>query len=173
MKYPLILLLSICFFYTSQAQTRFDDHNPVAISAGFELGLPSQSIYSVGLGGSLKFDIPITSRFAITATGGITSMQYKSALVHNFNTHGSDTFVPLKGSLKYYAGPGFYIEGELGSSIETSHQQRSLFAWAIGPGFLVPLKSRRSAIDIGFRYESWSEHDLRQTGLRVAYRFGM
>lgn len=171
MKYPLMLLLALCIFQAANAQDR-SAHSPIAVSAGFELGLPSQSIYSVGLGGSLKIEVPVARRFAVTATGGITSMDYKNAIAANFKTGGSDTFVPIKGGVKYYAGPGFYIEGELGTAIQTAHEQHSLFAFSIGPGFLVPISGGKSALDIGFRYESWSEHDLRQTGLRVGYRFG-
>lgn len=169
MKYPLLFLFTFLVVSISRAQ----DRSPVAISAGFELGLPSQSIYSVGLGGSLKIEVPLSGKFAVTATGGITSMTYKSAFVANFNTHGSDTFVPLKGGVKYYLGPNFYAEGELGAAIETEHEKRSLFAYSIGPGFLLPLGNGKTGIDFSFRYESWSQHDLRQTGIRVAYKFGL
>ncbi len=172
MKYPLILLFTFCFFQLAKAQDQFDDRNPVAISAGFELGIPNQSIYSVGLGGSIKAEVPIAHHFSLTATGGIASLNYKNAAVRELGTPGSDTFVPLKGGVKYYASPGFYFEGELGAAIETEHVKQDLFAYSIGPGFIVPVNHGKTGVDIGFRYESWSEHVLRQTGLRVAYRFG-
>jgi hypothetical protein len=172
MKYPLLAILCICFFQFAQAQDQFDDRNPIAISAGFELGLPAQSIYSVALGGSLKVEVPVAHKFSLTATGGITSLDYKSGAEHALGTPGSDTFIPLKGGVKYYAAPGFYLEGELGTAIETAHYKQDLFAYSIGPGFVIPVNHGKSGVDIGFRYESWSKSVLRETGLRVAYRFG-
>jgi hypothetical protein len=170
MKYPLILLFTICFFQLAQAQD--DDRNRFAISAGFELGIPNQSIYSIGLGGSLKAEVPIAHHFSLTATGGITSLDYKNGAVHELGTPNNDTFVPLKGGVKYYASPGFYFEGELGNVIETEHFKQNLFAYSIGPGFVIPVNHGKTGVDIGFRYESWSKNVLRETGLRVAYRFG-
>lgn len=176
MKYPLLVLLSFLFVQLAVAQDRSDERNAFGISPAFELRIPNQSVYSIGVGGSLKFEIPLVHKFSLTATGGITSMDYKSALVKNFGTPGSDTFIPLKGGVKYYSSTGFYLEAEAGSTIQTTNDKRSLFTYAIGPGFVIPVghnnSGSRSGVDFSFRYESASVHDLRQTALRIGYRFG-
>lgn len=172
MKYPILLLFCICLFQFAQAQNETSGRNDFAVSAGFELGLPAQSIYSVGLGGSLKLEVPVAHKFSVSATGGFTTMTYKSTFSRAFGSPGSDTYVPLKGGVKYYASQGFYLEGELGTTLETSHDSRSLFAWSLGPGFVIPVNHDKSGVDLGFRYESWGGSQVRQTGVRVAYRFG-
>ncbi|MCJ8208776.1 hypothetical protein MUY27_03590 [Mucilaginibacter sp. RS28] len=156
-----------------KAQDRSDDRNAFAISPAFELGLPNQSVYSVGLGGSLKVEAPVIKHFSITATGGISSFHYKDGLSEALGRSlGSNTFVPLKGGVKFYGGPGFYLEAEAGNVFQTTNDKRSLFAYAIGPGFVVPVHGGKSGVDVGFRYERWSQGELRQTALRIGYRFG-
>lgn len=172
MKYPFLFIISVFIAQFAAAQSRFDFTNHFAVDPGFELGIPSQSVYSVGLGGSLKFEIPVAGHFSAALTGGISSFSYKSGLRNSFdNVPGSDTFVPLKAGVRYFAAPGFYLDGELGETFQTTNDQRGLFAFALGPGFLVPVAHGKSGVDIGFRYESWSDHQLRQTAVRVGYRF--
>lgn len=174
MKYPLLLLFSFFFIQLASAQDHNDDRNAFAVSPAFELRVPNQSVYSIGVGGSLKLEVPLVHKFSLTGTAGFTSMDYKSALVNNFGTPNSDTFIPLKGGVKYYGSEGFYLEAEAGSTIQTTNDKRSLFTYAIGPGFIIPVGhgSRRSGVDFAFRYESASVHDLHQTALRIGYRFG-
>jgi len=64
-----------------------------------------------------------------------------------------------------------YVPGEAGTAIETNYGKQSSFAFSIGPGFLVPAGDKNS-VDISFRYEDWA-NQLRQTAIRVAYRFGL
>lgn len=174
MKYPFILLFSLSIVKFASAQDSTPGRNAFAISPAFELRIPSQSVYSIGVGGSLKAEVPVAGKFSLTATGGITNMSYKSALVKSFGTPGSDTFIPLKGGVKYYGSTGFYLEAEAGSTVQTTNDKRSLFTYAIGPGFIIPVGhgDSRSGVDFSFRYESASVHDLRQTALRIGYRFG-
>lgn len=66
---------------------------------------------------------------------------------------------------------GAYLEGEMGDVMETNGDKRNLFAFSIGPGFLIRINGKPN-LDLGFRYENWSKHTLQQTAIRLAYRIG-
>jgi len=165
------LILITFIFCTIKASAQ--DISPVAkaFSAGLELGIPSNSIYNIGLGFSGKAEIPVSNRMCITITAGYTTFFYKSNLYHSSLTLAPAGFVPIKAGVKYYFNPGVYIEGELGTVIETNYLKHDPFAFSIGPGFLIPINEKHS-FDLGVRYENWSDNSLRQTAVRFAYRFG-
>ena len=87
-----------------------------------------------------------------------------------FDWNGTDLFVPLKAGVKYYFGQDFYLEGEGGAALSLNHGRNSLGLFSIGPGFVIP--SEKHGVDISFRYEDW-QGQLKQTAIRVAYRFGL
>ncbi|MGZ3763847.1 MAG: hypothetical protein ACXVA2_04245 [Mucilaginibacter sp.] len=167
MKRCLFLLLAFCCFKT-QAQTIITK----AFSAGFELAIPSNGVYNIGTGASLKAELPIAAPVSLTITGGFTSMFYKSNLFSSSRTPGAAVFGPLKAGVKYYFNKGVYAEGEAGTAIETNYGKQNSFAFSVGPGFIVPMSNEKQGIDISFRYESWAGQ-LRQTAIRFAYRFGL
>lgn len=142
-----------------------------AFSLGAELGIPNASVYSIGVGVSGKFELPLSNRVAITATAAYSAFFYKSNLFNNSKTLASARFIPLKAGVKYYLNPGVYFEGELGTAIETNYLKQDLFAFSIGPGFIIPIKNK-FGVDFGLRYEKWSQHQVQQTAIRFAYRFG-
>ena len=164
-------LFIISVFFTISSHAQITTPTTTAISLGFELAAPSNSIYTIGTGVSAKFELPVVSPLSLTLTGGFTAMYYKSNLFNSSRTPGAAGFLPLKAGLKYYLSKNFYAEGEAGTAIETNYDKRDAFAFSIGPGFIIPLSNEKQGIDIGFRYESWS-NQLRQTGIRIAYRFG-
>ncbi|MDB5151772.1 MAG: hypothetical protein JWR54_523 [Mucilaginibacter sp.] len=166
MKKYLLLLLILCS-YKLHAQTTITK----AISTGFELALPSNGVYNIGIGASVKGELPISMPVSLTLTAGFTSMFYKSNLFNSSRTPGAAVFVPLKAGLKYYFNKGLYAEGEAGTAIETNYAKQSPFAFSVGPGFIVPAGDK-NGIDISFRYENWA-NQLRQTAIRIAYRFGL
>ncbi len=167
------LTLIIFIFIVIKATAQ--DTSPIAkaFSAGLETQWysASNSIYSIGLGFSGKAEIPASNRIYITITAGYTTFFYKSNLYQSSLTHAPAGFVPLKAGVKYYFNPGIYIEGELGTVIETNYLKHDPFAFSAGPGLLIPINEKHS-FDLGFRYENWSDHSLRQTAIRFAYRFG-
>ncbi|WP_448702450.1 hypothetical protein ACFGVR_08865 [Mucilaginibacter sp. AW1-3] len=172
MKKFLILMLIIAVFGSAHAQRRgSDDKQSVFLGAGFELGLPSNSPISVGYGGSLKAEVPFAQLpIALTLTAGYMQYNYKNTFIELVDLH--PQFVPLKAGLRYQLSPGFYSEGELGEAIKLNNGSGGLFDYSIGLGFLVPI-DRKNSVDIGFRYEAYGENQYKQTGIRVAYRFGM
>lgn len=166
-KIIVLLLITACTYIKAHAQS----DNQFGFSIGPELGIPSQSAFGIGYGASAKFEVPVSSRLVITATGGYSSFNYKSGIVHLIGKQPSATFVPLKAGLRFTAGMGAYLEAEGGDAMETNGEKRNLFAFSIGPGFLIKINGIQN-IDLGFRYESWSKHALQQTAIRVAYRLG-
>lgn len=166
MKKLVILLFLFCFFKAS-AQTTINK----AFSAGFELGIPANSVFNIGTGASAKFELPIASPVSLSLTGGITSMFYKSNLFSSSRTPGAAVFVPLKAGVRYFFNRGVYAEGEVGTAIETNYSKQSVFAFSIGPGFIAPI-GEKNGIDISFRYEDWA-NQVRQTAIHIAYRFGL
>jgi hypothetical protein len=165
MQKPLLLLLALSLFaFSASAQ-----QNPKAFTIGGELGLPSYGLYNVALGASGKLEIPLISPVSISLTGGFTSVFRRSSIIDDYNG-GGDLFVPLKAGIKYYFVQSFYAEGEGGAALGLNHGNKSLALFSIGPGFVIP--SEKNGIDISFRYEDWQDR-VKQTAIRVAYRFGL
>jgi hypothetical protein len=161
------LLLLLCLFCI--CKTYAQTSTSKAISAGFELAIPSNGVYNVGTGFSVKGELPIVAPVSLTLTAGFTAMFYKSNLFNSSRTPGAAGFIPLKAGIKYYFNKGVYAEGEAGTALETNYEKQSVFAFSIGPGFIVPA-GENSGVDISFRYENWA-NKLSQTAIRIAYRF--
>ncbi|MDB4919964.1 MAG: hypothetical protein JWQ54_1947 [Mucilaginibacter sp.] len=168
LKSSCLFVLLICWSALVKAQ---DEPLKKAISLGAELGIPNASVYSIGVGISGKAEFPVSSKVAITATAAYSAFFYKSNLFNNSKTLTSARFIPLKAGVKYYLNPGVYFEGELGTAIETNYLKQDLFAFSLGPGFIIPIKGKYG-IDFGLRYEKWSNHQVQQTAIRFAHRFG-
>jgi hypothetical protein len=166
MKGPL-LILSALFILTLNA--RAQSNNQKVFTIGGELGIPNYGLYDVVLGASAKFELPVVSPVSLSLTAGFSSVFQRSSILNNYN-NGTDLFVPLKAGVKYYFGRDFYVEGEGGAALPLNHDKNSLGLFSIGPGFVIP--SEKHGVDISFRYEDW-QGQLKQTAIRVAYRFGL
>ncbi|OCX52351.1 hypothetical protein BEL04_12840 [Mucilaginibacter sp. PPCGB 2223] len=150
-----------------------DDKQSAFLGAAFELGLPSNSPISVGYGASLKGEVPFAQSVALTLTAAYMSYSYNDSFISFAGTPQvlHPQFAPLKAGIRFQAGPGFYTEAELGEAIRLNNGSGGLFDYSVGLGFFVPV-DRKSVLDIGIRYEAYSETQYRQTALKVAYRFG-
>ncbi len=92
MKKLLLLLFLFCISKT-YAQTEISK----AISGGFELAIPSNGVYNVGTGFSIKGELPIVTPVSLSLTAGFTAaMFYKSNLFNSSRTPGAAGFLPLK-----------------------------------------------------------------------------
>jgi len=174
MKKLFLFALILTAFNTAKAQYRGDDDNQkVFFSAGFELGVPSNSPFGISYGGSAKAEVHVARSLNFTLTGGYDVYSYKGSFLR-FSDQQIDlhpAFIPLKAGFKYFSGPGFYAEGELGTAIQANYGSDNMFAYAIGFGFEAPINPHND-IDIGFRYEGYSENQYQVTGIRIAYRVG-
>lgn len=154
------------------------------ISIGGEIDIPSgnaANISSIGLGAGLKGEVGLSPRFALTANGSLVSFFPRRLMGSN---PPAEVSVPVKGGLKYYAGPNFYVEGQLGINIPVSGAAVRGFVWSPGLGSLIPLRNTTNKIDVGIRYEGWSSRRLVALNnsrlntfgfisLRAAYAFGI
>jgi len=160
-----------CIICTAKAQ----QYTRSGFSIGPEINFPSQSVYNIGYGASARLDLPVSGKVGISLTGGYTKLHYKGSIVSVFGDQKPNEFVPLKAGIIYGVGNGLYLSGELGDAMEVSSNvngnKRNLFVFGLGPGFLFGL-SDKQAIDLGIRYEQWSQHELKQVAIRVAYRIG-
>ena len=169
-KIHLLLLLLPLITAGARAQEQ-GTKNATALSIGAELNIPQRSRYNIGYGASAKFELPVVNALSFILTAGVHQFHIKS--IFNGVSTGNDTFVPLKAGVKYYFDPRFYAEGEMGTVIDHNDDfNQNRFTYAIGTGFLLPLKSTNNMVDVGLRYEQWSQNRLQQFGIRVAYRFG-
>lgn len=156
------MLAGICV--KAQAQ---DEPNHFAFSLGPELSFPSRSLYTIGGGASVKGEVYVTQKAIITGTVGYNLFDYKSLS----GAKAISYFVPLKTGFRYVSGAGGYLEGEVGDAIKTGKDKRNLFAYSVGPGFIFNIDDVES-VDLGIRYESWSEHTMQQIAIRAAIRIG-
>jgi len=167
--YLLLLMLPVVNGYV-YAQEQGSKRNSTALSIGAELNIPQQSRYTIGYGASAKFELPVVNALSLTLTGGLHQFHVKN--IFKGASTGNDNFIPLKAGAKYYFDPRFYTEGELGTVIDHNDAiDQNRFAYAIGTGFLLPLKNSSNMVDVGLRYEQWSQNRLQQFGIRVAYRW--
>jgi len=138
-------------------------------SIGVEAGLPvgtTSDVSNFAIGGSLKYELPVSAGTFVSLSAGYTDFLYKSDIKAAIGKSG-EGFIPVKAGLKYYFNAGFYGEGQLGAVFSTESGGGTGFAYAPGIGY-----SFSGGLDAGVRYEGWS-HDgtTSQVALRLAYRF--
>lgn len=130
--------------------------------------------FSLGIGGSLRFEKHLSSRWRVGIASGYTNIfPTKNLLSYEGLPQGakliSAKFIPLKLSGNYFFGPKFYASGELGSSLRIDGNTVAFFAYSPGVGYLFGDK-----FDLGFRFEGRVHQeyiDINQFVLRLAYRF--
>jgi hypothetical protein len=152
-------------------------------------GGEAASVYSYGAGVSLKVDIPVLSKLAVTASAGYSTFFANSnaqnsqqaitgVKLPNFN------IIPLKLGIKaFIGGDRFYVHGEVGETLLANKAAlyatyTNSFTWAPGLGLILPLKKRHTYIDAGIRVEntaSFYNADNSNTfwGLHVTYAFNL
>lgn len=169
-------LLAVVLFFATQI-IYAQEGITKAISIGPELNIPQRSLYNIGYGVSANFEVPVASKVSVVAGGGLHRYSYKNFLIGSEGVKPSpDNYIPLKAGVKYYADTRLYLQGELGTVLSNSSNNsgnKNLFTYSLGTGFLLPLgESKSNMVDVGLRFEDWSENRLRQFAIRVAYRFG-
>ncbi|MBT2564479.1 hypothetical protein J7E50_06555 [Pedobacter sp. ISL-68] len=156
--------------------------NTPNIGIGAEIGLPSgnfSNLSGIGLGASVKADLPVAENFALTLNVGF--MNFFGRRNQLFNVQDL-TYGPAKAGLKYQLGESFYAEGQLGAALPLNKNQKTLFAWSPGIGNQFKL-SGGNKLDLGIRYEAWTGKNntigLNRSdtkgfaGIRFAYVFGL
>lgn len=176
-KYIIATLLSIFIFLQTKAQY----YN---IAVGPEFNIPSgnsSNVSTIGLGAALKAEIGLSPIFALTANASYTN--FFGQEYFGIRTP-RETSVPLKAGFKYYTSANFYVEGQIGTNVPLSGNADLGFVWSPGIGSYINLKNSENKLDVGLRYEGWSNsRNITATstkfstfafiGLRVAYAFNL
>lgn len=173
MKRLILFTLLLCGVISTIYAQSATPASGTKIGVALETGLPvgdADEVYSVGLGGSAKVEIPVTDPFALTITAGYMRLLVKDELEPTLGD--KREFIPIKAGAKYYFGRTFFGEGELGASIPTKSDDDTAFAYAPGIGVTLPVADK-TAIDVGVRYEGWTKDagNIDQVGLRAVIKF--
>lgn len=155
-------------FLTTQANAQTDpkgDSRDLRLGVGFSVGIPTEDVYSVALGGDLRLQKDFASNVSGLLSAGYTNFSLKDKF-----GDGSVGFIPLKVGVKVFPVERFYISGELGAAFGTDEGQGTAFVYApgIGVGF-------NNGLDLGLRYEGFSQDggSIGQVALRLAYGFNL
>jgi hypothetical protein len=174
-----LLCLSISIAFAQTGSTKLS----IGPEVGLPIGRPESQNYSIGVGGSLKLEVPVAlPGLHATLTAGYFNYFGKNKNYTAISTTGvykgtyqepNVAYIPVKLGLKYYAGSVFHAEGEAGvTNSVSSYRPGRYFAYAPGVGVSLTTATQ-NAVDIGFRYESWikgADH-INQLVLRLAYKF--
>ncbi|RLJ79960.1 hypothetical protein [Pedobacter alluvionis] len=175
-----IKITFIAFLLSSPVLLKAQNSPGIGVAA--EIGLPSgnfSNLSGIGLGASVKADLPVAESFAITLNAGFMNFFGRSNQLFNVQDL---TYIPVKAGLKYQLSESFYAEGQLGAALPLNKDQRTLFAWSPGIGNQFKL-SGGNKLDLGIRYEAWTGRNniagLNKSdskgfvGIRFAYLFGL
>lgn len=168
----LLLLLLVLTSASAFAQHRLDTdpYGTNGISFGPEINIPNSSDFKVGYGVSGKIEKPFGDYFAVNGTAGYNRFFFKDHLLTPFN-QGANVFVPVKVGMTFYWDENLYADGNVGVVKQLNYNKNLNLAYSFGVGYLIHI-SARNAVDVGFRYERWGKNLMRESVLRVAYRFG-
>ena len=172
-KFLLALVVLSGAAFSSFAQSGKDGGK---FSIGLEAGLPigdAADGYSFAIGGSLKYDHPLSEGLFVTVSAGYTSLTGKTITVEVEGEEFSGKVpafgvVPVKAGLKYFFSEGFYGEAQAGAAFGTSEGAGTAFLYSPGIGY-----NFSENVDAGVRYEAWTKDGGTTSiiGLRVAYSF--
>jgi hypothetical protein len=174
------LVAALCLFITAPTfaqetvATTTDTKNydqGFRLGFGISGGIPLQDPYDFNVGGDIRLQYDLSTRYSLTLTTGF----------NNFFVDGKDNdlgYIPLKGGFKAFVlKDKLYILGEIGAAfaVTNDYDETSLL---LSPGIGYATES----IDISLRYEHYSDFlslnddetvdkGLGQIALRFAYGF--
>jgi hypothetical protein len=164
----------------AQSSSQYAGKFSIGLDAGLPIGSYSDD-YWIAIGGSLKYEQPVTPNVLITLSAGYTDFNYtqtvKDGLRAYYNYTSGLNFVPLKIGAKYFLNPsnsfdssntGFFGEMQLGAAVGAGKgHSGTAFIYAPGVGYQF-----ESGFEAGLRFESWNKNgSLDQAALRLAYVF--
>jgi hypothetical protein len=165
--YTLIALLTFLSLSLRSSAQFIPDTARMAV--GMDVGLPVASIsgrYALSLGGSIRFDYPISKHGYVTAgvgydvfllgDGALTTQQ----AILNVPIQPLQTMA-FKLGYKYYFLKSLYIQGEAGQTLlvnKNAVYATSSYAFTFAPqiGALIKMKRSHNYVDAGVRYEGVS-----------------
>ncbi|WP_129714477.1 hypothetical protein [Pedobacter sp. SYP-B3415] len=167
------------FLFISAFSATAQDGNS-GLSFAAELGLPSGNFSNAsnfGAGASVKADIGLSEKFALTANAGYMNFFGRNAFRVNVPDF---SYIPLKAGLKYFFTEKAFAEVQGGVALPASEANKMVYAWS--PGFGTRFRvSARAKMEAGIRYEGWTSRSDFQidgnqhfstrsfVGLRIGY----
>jgi hypothetical protein len=171
MKQLLLAIIILIGIQTANAQYRDQsDGKNIFISAGGEIGAPSNTPYNFTYGASATAEVKLINKLGLTLSGQHLTYNFKSTLFSNANT-GHPSLTSLKAGLRYYTGPSFFFSGELGSTVQSNNGVANMLVYSLGFGFEIPV-NKFSDVEIAFSYQNYDLSQYQTTGMKVAYRLG-
>ncbi|WP_316821454.1 outer membrane protein [Pedobacter gandavensis] len=170
----LTAIAGIFAFSNVNAQTKDPAMNGPKFGVGAEFAFPMGNFgdaWNFGYGGSLNYQHPVAPNLNLTASAGYLNFQSKEIpFVGKVNTG----YIPVKVGARYFLAENFYVNGEVGASFGTGDfNDGTAFVYSPGVGVEFPV-SDKASIDLGGRYEGWSNHGTASfIGLRAAFNFGL
>ncbi|MFF5379913.1 hypothetical protein [Pedobacter suwonensis] len=148
-----IKTILIGFLFLSPSLLKAQNNASIGVAA--EIGLPSgnfSNLSGIGLGVSVKADLPVAEDLAVTLNAGFMNFFGKKNQLFSVQDL---TYITAKAGLKYQLSESFYAEGQLGASLPLNDEQKKLFIWSPGIGNQFKL-SGGNKLDLGIRYEGWT-----------------
>ncbi|PST81738.1 hypothetical protein C7T94_17860 [Pedobacter yulinensis] len=180
MKSKILLYILLCLGLSLTSAGLHAQDRLSGVSFAAELGLPSGNFSNAsnfGAGGSVKADLGISEKIALTANAGYMVFFGRSA----FRVKVPDfSYVPLKAGLKYFFTKDAFAEAQGGVALPATGQNKMVYAWSPGFGTRFNVSSR-SKMEVGIRYEGWTSRSQLElangqklstrsfVGLRIGY----
>jgi hypothetical protein len=173
----LAAIAGIFAFSNASAQTKDPAMSGSKLGIGVDFAFPTGNFgdfTDFGYGGSLQYQVPIIEKLNFTASAGYLNFKGKDVTVAGVTFDGGNVAaIPVKAGVRYFLAENFYVGGELGAAFGTSDGAGTAFVYDPHIGVEFPV-SDGGSIDLGARYESWSNDGTsRFIGLRLAYNFGL
>lgn len=162
-----IAAAAVFFLNTSvnaQSKEPVGDSKDTRLGIGFNIGIPTDDIYNLAIGGDLRLQVDFAKNISGTLSAGYTNFSVKA-------TDANLGYIPVKAGIKIFPVERFYFSGEAGAAFGTDDQGTAfVFAPGIGVG-------TNTGLDFGLRYEGMTKsngfNNPNQVALRIAYGFNL
>jgi len=120
------------------------------------------------LGGDINLYKHLTNDLQATASAGVThfsvAYQFYSFSTYNYVKTSGQTIIPVMAGLRLFAGTQFYIAGEAGAAFSTHGIASFAYSPSLGLAF-------SNGLDLGIKYENFSDNYPELIALKLGYRF--
>lgn len=150
-------------FFTTNANAQSN------LGIGLNLGIPTESKYSFGIGADIRYQINTSKQLSIPLTTGYSHFLGKELVTGAQQPDYG--YIPVKAGLKYFfdtTGSGLYGLVEAGAAFGVTKNSGTSFVYSPALGY-----AWSSGLDLGVKYEGMdrSLNNTDHIALRIAYGF--
>ena len=138
------------------------------IGIGLSLGIPTNYIFNLAMEGDIRLQKDFSAYVSGLLNIGYTNFLRSDNTVILNEFRGDIGFLPVKAGAKVFPLEKLYISGEAGMAFATHKNQSSSFVYAPGVGYQF-----NSGLDLGLRYESFTQSKVAKVALKIAYGFNL